>query len=293
MSTNSGSNGSSSGTSGGSPSNRDDIEQQNGRPDGPPSNPSGNGINREGPGYKVDGNQASEESDTPEDGFYADANADANVDQDSATAEASAGAGWRTDEFDSFQVGGEARAGATVGRGELGADAELKAEAGNNVFGVSGSASAGAGVDISGLINEGEIGGGASVGVDGAVRVGNAQQNGNELGVSVGYGLGVGGAAIVGDDLDGDGQKEYGFEIGAKLGLGGAVSLRVEPEAVLNRATEAFNSLLGLGGEKQIHRVEKEAPKDDFDSCIDRLESALEMPKIKEAAAKLESLLPI
>jgi len=278
-----------------------DEIQQNRRPDGPPSNQSGNGINEQGPGYKVDGTQASEGSDTPEAGWYADANADANASPDSAAAEASASAGWRTDEFDSFQVGVEARAGAIADQGgviggyagEIGADAELTAEAGNNVFGVSASASAGVGGDRSGLINEGEIGGGASAGVDVAVRGGNAQQNGNELGVSVGFGVGFGGAAIVGDDLDGDGQKEYGLEFGVKLGLGAAVSLRFEPEAVLNRATEAFNSLLGLGGEKQIHRVEKEAPKADVDSCIDRLESALEMPRIKEAVAKLESLLPI
>lgn len=300
MSTNSGSNGSSSGTSGSSSSNRDDADQQDRRPDEPSPDQNGNGITKEGPGYKVDGNKDSEESVTPETGWYADADADANADQNSATAEASAGAGWRTDEFDSFQVGVEARAGATVDQGEtiginsaeIGADAELKAEAGNNVFGVSASASAGVGVDRSGLINEGEIGGGASIGADVAVRGGNAQKNGNEVAVSVGAGFGVGGALIVGDDIDGDGQKEYGIEFGAKLGIGGAISLRFEPDAIVDRAKEVTIDWFGLGKE-QVHKVEKEAPKADVGSFVDRLESALEMPRIKEASARLESLLPI
>lgn len=290
MGKNSGSNGSSSGTSEGSSSSRDDADQQNGRPDEPPSNPSGNGINKQGPGYKVDPNEDSEESNTPENGLYAEASADANVSQDSATAEGSAGAGWRTDDFDSFQAGVEVRAGATV---DQGGDLEAKAEAGNNVFGVGVSAAGGVGGDLSGLSNEGKIGAGASIGVDAEVRIGNAQQNGNELKVGVGAGAGGAGFLIVGDDIDGDGQKEYGLEIGAKWVIGGGLSLRFEPEAMIDRVTEAADYLFGTGGEKEVHRVEKEAPKADVDSCVDRLESALEMPRIKEAIARLESLLPI
>ncbi|MBD1848044.1 hypothetical protein H6F89_32705 [Cyanobacteria bacterium FACHB-63] len=283
MGGNSGSNGSSSGTSGGSSSNRNDADQQNRRPDEPPSNQSGNGITKEGPSYKVDGN---EDSDTSENGWYADADANAG--------QASAGAGWRTDEFDSFQAGVEARAGATGDQeGELGADAEVKAEFGNNVFGVSASAGGGVGGDLSGLSNGGKIGGGASIGADVQGRVGNAQKNGNEFAVSVGPGAGGAGALIVGDDIDGDGQKEYGLQFGAKWGIGGAVSLRVEPEAVADRFNEAVDYLFGSDGEKIVHKGKKEAPKADVDSCVGRLESALEMPRIKEASARLESLLPI
>jgi hypothetical protein len=137
---------------------------------------------------------------------------------------------------------------------------------------------------------------GAEVGLD-VLQVGIGS-SGNELKVGGGFGYGGGIDSINGEDTDGDGQKEYGGALKLKWVAGGSVAFRVEPEAVIDRGLELLGTL-GQGIEEAGERIsEAGRTLQNFvetisktRDCICELEQSLEMRRVEEASARLQSLL--